>query len=133
MYANDSFYTLSELARIGLVAVSAVMALGVITLAVVLMRGRRGSVRLAIGVFLFSIFVWISPQGYYSYYQLILEGLPQQWVIAAPPTFIDLLELVSFRGPQTISSHSLGALFWVLVWLAWWLKPKGSTAPDPDP
>jgi hypothetical protein len=88
-------------------------------------------VRVAIAVTLFSLFVWLSPQAYYEYYQLILTGLPRQWVIGQPPTFDELLSLVTFTGPQTISDHSKGGLFWGLIWLSWWIKPKVSAAPDP--
>ena len=59
MYAEDSFYTLSELARLGLLAVSAFLTLVVVVIAIAAMRQRRGSVRVAIAVMLFSIFVWI--------------------------------------------------------------------------
>lgn len=132
MYAEDSFYTLSQLARLGLLALSALLAFGVVMIAFVAMRLRRGSVRVAIAVTLFSLFVWISPQAYYEYYQLILTGLPRHWVIGQPPTFDELLNLVTFTGPQTISAHSIGGLFWGLIWMSWWTKPKGPTEPDPD-
>lgn len=132
MYAEDSFYTLSELARLGLLAVSAFLTLVVVVIAIAAMRQRRGSVRVAIAVMLFSIFVWISPQAYYEYYQVVLSGLPRQWVIAQPPTFYELFSLVTFTGQQTISAHGLGVLFWGLIVLSWWIKPKASAAPAPD-
>ncbi len=133
MYAEDSFYTLSQNARLGLLALSAILTLGVVAIACVTMRGRRGSVRVALVVMLFSLFVWISPQAYYEYYQLVLTGLPRQWVIGQPPPFDELLSLVTFTGQQTISAHSLGAVFWGLIWLAWRIRPKASTPADLDP
>lgn len=132
MYAEDSFYTLSPLARLGLLAVSAGLSVGLVTIALAAMRQRRGSMRVAIAVMLFSIFVWISPQVYYEYYHLIFTGLPRQWVIWQPPTFYELFSLVTFTGPQTISAHSMGGLFWALICLSWWIKPKASAAPAPD-
>ncbi|MGC1497666.1 MAG: hypothetical protein WA790_17815 [Sulfitobacter sp.] len=132
MYAEDSFYTLSQNARLGLLAVSVILTGIVVAIGVVTMRTRRWSVRVALAVMLFSLFVWASPQAYYEYYQLILTGLPRQWVIGQPPPFDELLSLVTFTGPQTISAHGLGGLFWGLIWLSWWIRPKVSEQPDPD-
>jgi hypothetical protein len=131
MYADDSLFTLTPYGRLGLLAVSAVLVLGLMSLAALFMRGRRGAVRLAVAAFLFSIFVWLSPQVYYGYYQVILDGLPSQWVIGSPPALHDLLGLISFTGPATISAHALGALFWVLVWQAWRFRNWVSAAPGP--
>ena len=134
MYGDDSFYTLNLIARLGLLAVSAALTLMLVLIACVCMRRQRGPVRVAIATLLFSIFVWVSPQIYYEYYQLIFNGLPRQWVIVSLPAFNDLLGLITFMGPQTLSAHTLGALFWILIWLAWRLRirPQAAMVPDPD-
>ncbi|UWR22418.1 hypothetical protein [Sulfitobacter sp. S190] len=131
MYDGDSFYTLSLFGRLGLVALSAVLMLLITTAAVFLMRGRRGALRLAIAAALFSGFVWLSPQVYYEYYRLILNGLPRQSVIGPPPPLDTLVGLISFTGPATLSAHALGVLFWGLVWLAWRLRSRREGAGGP--
>ncbi|AXI48656.1 hypothetical protein C1J03_23230 [Sulfitobacter sp. SK012] len=136
MYAEDSFYTLSLAQRMGLLTLTAVLILLVLGIAIAVMRKKRGTVRLATATLLFSLFAWVSPQAYYAYYQMIFDGLPAQIVIGAPPTLDALLGIVTFTGPGTLSAHGLGALFWALVWLAWWLRPIGlpdQAKPDRDP
>ena len=132
MYQDDPFYTLGLAERFGLLTLSAVLTVAVVICAALFMRGQRGSVRLAIAALAFTLFVWSSPQVYYGYYRLILDGLPQQWVVGPPPDLSTLTGLITFTGPPTIAAHSLGALFWGLVWLAWRLRPRGAVAPDPD-
>ncbi|MEM8658818.1 MAG: hypothetical protein AAGF22_12060, partial [Pseudomonadota bacterium] len=58
-----------------------------------------------------------SPQIYYEYYRLVLDGLPAQWVIRLPdPAW--LLRLVTFQDRATLSDHGKGLLFWLLVLFA---------------
>ena len=84
MYRDDSFFTLGLLEAAGLLVVTALLVLGVLALARRLCRGGLGR-RLVAAAGLFWVFLWLSPQVYYAYYQLIFDGLPVQIVIGWPP------------------------------------------------
>lgn len=133
MYTDDSFYTLTLTGRLGVLALSGLLFLVTVGASAALMRGRRTAVRLATGAFLFVLFVWLSPQAYYALYRLLIEGLPQQWVIGTPPPLEQLLGLITFTGMATLSAHGQGALFWVVVWLSWRLRPRPPMERAPDP
>ncbi|MEP1207011.1 MAG: hypothetical protein ABJM29_10115 [Rhizobiaceae bacterium] len=118
MYAEDSFFTLTMTGRLGLVALSAL--LGGLTLALFLRlsRGQYLVWRLSLALVLFFAFVWLSPQIYYAYYQLLIGDLPWQIVIGSPPTASDLFKQLSFQERHNLSYHSRGALGWLLIVLA---------------
>lgn len=120
MYETDSFHTLSMAGQMGLLAVSLGYFISLAWVVQRLTRARSGIVRIAVWGLLFYLFIWASPQGYYAYYRLIFDGLPQQWVIGWPTSPFDALRILSFTGPQTLSAHSLGAMGWVLLALALW-------------
>jgi hypothetical protein len=54
---------------------------------------------------------------FYEFYKTIIDGLPTQWVIRLP-TLQGLLDLITFRGQPSLSSHGRGGLFWVLMIVA---------------
>lgn len=120
MYDSDSFFTLTLAARIGLVAVSTGFALFSLYVTRVLTINRNAVARLAIWVLLFVGFVWVSPQGYYTYYRLIFDSLPTQWVIGQPPGANELLNLLFFRARPTLSGHSVGILGWGMLVTGFW-------------
>ncbi len=124
MYRDDSFFTLGLLEAAGLLVVTALLVLGVLALARRLRRGRLGR-RLVAAAGLFWLFLWLSPQVYYAYYQLIFDGLPVQIVIGWPPGAETVLRRLAFAGPATLAAHGQGVLGWVLVVGAvrrrWWL------------
>lgn len=132
MYEADSFFTLGTAERLGLLVLSAVLTLGVLYMVFRLARGRRAPVRFAIAAMAFIGFVWLSPQVYYTYYRLIFDGLPSQWVIDGPPSFLDLAAIVTFSGRTQLSDHGQGVLFWAMIGLALWARPaKAENAPEP--
>ena len=133
MYSEDSFYTLSTYGRLAVVAVSLGMFAALLVLGYVLAKARKGVVRIAIGMFLFWIFVWLSPQVYYTLYQFLFEGLPRQWVVGNPPMPDKLARLIIFSDRQTLSAHGQGVLFWALMLLSWRLRLKAPMVPVPDP
>ncbi len=95
------------------------------------MRIARKSSRpvgLLISIALFILFVWLTPQVYYTYYYLLIEGLPLQWVVKAPPTLSDLGKLLTFTGPSNMSAHSKGVLGWLVLILSQ-LGPRHSRKP----
>jgi hypothetical protein len=67
---------------------------------------------------LFWLFLWLSPQVYYLFYQLIFAGLPVQIVITWPPGAETVLRRLTFTGPATLSAHGQGLLGWALLVLA---------------
>lgn len=121
MYSNDSFFSLSTLGSVGLAILSLLLVLGLGWLCWRVMRGRSILTRIAIALVAFVAFVWLSPQIYYTYYMLLFEGLPVQWVGHWPDVSV-LIETVTFQGRATLSDHSKGVLFWALVSLA--LAPR---------
>ncbi|MGB5866070.1 MAG: hypothetical protein WBG95_17415 [Sulfitobacter sp.] len=133
MYTDDSFYTLTLTGRLGVLALSGLLFLVTVGVSAALMRGRRAAVRLATGAFIFVLFVWLSPQAYYALYRFLIDGLPQQWVIGAPPPLEHLLGLITFTGMATLSEHGQGMLFWALVWLSWRSRPRAPLVRVPDP
>ncbi len=133
MYSEDSFYTLSTYGRLAVVAVSLGMFAALLVLGYVLAKARKGVVCIAIGMFLFWIFVWLSPQVYYTLYQFLFEGLPRQWVVGSPPMADELARLIIFSDRQTLSAHGQGVLFWALMLLSWRLRLKAPMVPVPDP
>ena len=120
MYAGDSFFTLTVWGQAGLLAVSGLFALAALGLTRVLVRHRPLVTRVPVWAFVFLVFVWASPQGYYTYYRAIIPDLPAQWVIDGLPRPEMLLALLTFRGPATLSAHSLGALGWAMLVAALW-------------
>ena len=117
MYEGDSFFTLGLLEAAGLLVVTALLALGMLALARRFRRGRLWR-RLVAAVVLLWLFLWLSPQVYYAYYQLIFDGLPVQIVIGWPPGAEAVLRRLVFAGPATLSAHGQGVLGWVLVVVA---------------
>lgn len=118
MYQEDSFFSLSSLGQIGLGFVSVALSLAVLAIAWRLMRGRRIIMRLGIATIIFFLFVWLSPQVFYTYYIFIFNEVSWQNVIKRPPTPFSLAQYISFQGRATLSAHSKGILFWALIVLA---------------
>ncbi len=115
MYADDSLFTLGLVEAAGLLVVTALLVLGMLALARRLYRGGGMGRRLVAAAGLFWVFLWLSPQVYYAYYQLILEGLPVQIVIGWPPGAETVLRRLVFAGPAPLAAHGQGVLGWVLV------------------
>lgn len=130
MYSQDSFFDLTPVGQVGLICLSA--ALGALTvLAARRLLGRRAvGARIAGALALFWLFVWISPQGYYQYYRLLIADLPLQWVIWPPPPPNEPLLMLVFQGPQTLSAHSQGVLGWLLIAAPFVRLPTFRRPPD---
>ena len=121
MYANDPFFTLGLLEAAGLMVVTALLVWGMLLLARRLYRGGLPR-RLLAAAGLFWGFLWLAPQVYHVYYQLVFEGLPVQIVIGWPPGAETVLRRLTFTGPATLSAHGQGVLGWALVALA--VRPR---------
>ena len=117
MYAGDSFYTLGLIEAAGLIVVTVLMAVGMLALARRVCRGGLGR-RVGVAAALFWVFLWLSPQVYYVYYQLVFEGLPVQIVIGWPPGVEMVVRRLFFAGPATLAAHGQGVLVWLLAVVA---------------
>lgn len=132
MYDGDSFFTLSLWGRAGLLAVSLGLAVLWIFAVRIVARAFRfampGPLAVALSLVawavLFFAFVWLSPQGYYAYYRLIIDDLPAQWVIKSPPLPGELWAFLSFSGRHNLSAHSTGVLGWVMLLAALWPRRR---------
>jgi len=124
MFAEDSFFSLSLLGRTGLLILSLALAALTLYICAKLCKNKRLIWRLAIALVLLFLFIWLSPQIYYSYYLLLFEGLPIQIVIKTPPTPIRVLNILFFSFEQNLSAYSIGLLGWALIFTALRPLPK---------
>ena len=124
MYAEDSFFTLGPLGRVGLVIVSILFAMTALGMTWVMTRLRPLIIRVPIWGVLFITFIWASPQGYYLYYRLIFDGLPAQSVVGSPPPPDVVLAFLTFSHQATLSAHSVGVLGWAMMIVAIWPRRR---------
>ncbi len=122
IYERDTFFELTLPGRAGLTMLSILLALIVIYIAFVLFKhGSRKSLGIGLGLrlitaaTLFWLFLWLSPQAYYLYYQTLFDGLPWQIVIMEPPSISDLGDILLFQGRNSLAEHSKAALGWILI------------------
>ncbi|RLJ41403.1 hypothetical protein BCF46_3196 [Litoreibacter meonggei] len=118
MYEGDSFFTLTGPQQAGLLLLSVALACGWIYASWRLSARRPLVLRLAIGIVLFFGFVWLSPQIYYQYYRLIIDGLPAQFVVGWPLGPLHVVRLLTFQFDANLSAHSQGLLGWALIIVA---------------
>jgi hypothetical protein len=128
MYESDSFFTLTVWGRLGLGVLSIVFALAAIGLTRVMTLRRPVVIRVPIWAFLFIMFVWASPQGYYIYYRLLFDGLPAQSVLGDMPPPQEIIALLTFRYQASLSAHAVGVLGWAMLITALW--PQGKKCCD---
>jgi len=125
MYERDTFFNLSIPGQIGLAALSLALALVMIWLTfTVLKKIPRinllfdALIALSLAVSAFWLFVWLSPQIYYTYYHLLFDDLPRQIVVKTPPTLETLANLLFFQNRVALSHHATGILGWALILIA---------------
>lgn len=106
--------------QVGLAILSLVLGLGAVCLVRYLARDQTLILRGLTALFLFWVFVWASPQIYYGYYLLILDGLPVQLVVGAPPSLKDLVDLLFFSARNNLSLHGQAVLGWAMILAALW-------------
>ena len=119
MYQNDSFFTLNTGGQIGLAVLSAVLAVVMLLLTRRLAVASTPARRVAIWALLYFLFVWLSPQLFYTYYRVIIPGLPLQWVIPWPDV-LEPLTLLTFSAGDSLSAHGRGVLGWSMLVMALW-------------
>lgn len=113
MFSQDSFFTLSVFGQIGLAALSVILF---VLLIWGMMRLKTTLyLRILIALISFYLFVWLSPQIYYTYYLIIFDGLPIQNVVQRPPTPLDMLRLITLTGEQSLSAHGKSLLAYAML------------------
>lgn len=117
-YGDDSFFALTLYGRIGLVILSTFLFVLMIILVRLVVTGWPLVVRLMLVLILLWLFMWLSPQIYYTYYGFLFDGLPRQWVIGEPPSLGMPLRVMTFTGPADLSHHSQGALGILMLFAA---------------
>lgn len=115
MYQDDSFFTLGVWGQIGLAGLSAALFCVMLLLVRRIGRGRPRAARTAIALVLFWAFEWLSPQVYYLYYWMIIDGLPVQSVIGPPPGPAHIARLLTFSESHSLSAHGRGLLGWAML------------------
>ncbi len=118
MYDGDTFFSLTMTARVGLVLLSA--GLAALTAAALIKIGYRLAwpVRPLLAPVFLWLFVWLSPQAFYLYYMVVVDQLPLQNVVQAPPGPGEILRILSFAGEASLAHHAQGLLGWGLIVLA---------------
>ncbi|MEM7058660.1 MAG: hypothetical protein AAF557_13795 [Pseudomonadota bacterium] len=115
MYDGDSFYTLGLAGQAGLLVLSLFLSIGTVWLAWRLSRRARWITRALIGLGVYVVFTWISPQVYYAYYLQIIDGLPVQWVVRWPPELAVAIVEFTFTGRFSLAAHGRGILGWMCI------------------
>ena len=115
MYTDDSFNTLTTVQQIGLTTVSVLLSAICIFICFQFIKQKSMPIRLLISFGIFFLFIWLSPQIYYTYYLMIFDGLPLQIVIKQPPSPWALVQTLSFQAKASLSDHSKAVLGWVLI------------------
>ena len=122
MYDRDTFFQLSLPGQVGLALLSLGLAFIFIWMAhpayktILPFSTSIGmALRFVIALFLFWLFLWLSPQVYYLYYQTIIENLPWQNVISYPPSVRELGQVLFLQNTHSLSDHSKAILGWALI------------------
>ena len=131
MYGNDTFFNLTVPGQIGLAVLSAVLCILTIGLFLKISSRFGTLVKVLIAIVFLWAFTWCSPQVYYAYYWLIIDGLPVQLILQNPPGPVEIIRLLTFTADQNLSDHSKGLLFWLMVAAAMWQSVKGRRQ-DPE-
>ena len=60
--------------------------------------------------------VWLlSPQIFYTYYRLIIPGLPSQWVVGGGAALNDFAAALRLGDGDSLAMSATGLFFWVLA------------------
>jgi len=126
LYQQDSFFTLSGWGQVGLASISIALFALMVFSAWILLRRQDLLVRILGALFLFWLFVWMSPQVYYQYYRFLFDGLPAQWVISPFDDPFQTFKLLFWQGPSNLSAHSQGILGWSLIAVQFFKRPQST-------
>jgi hypothetical protein len=130
---NDSFYSLSVIQRMGLIAWSMLLItvlfwISFLKSAKILARQVAHNKSLLIAfvtdlvltLALFVLLYRLSPQIYYIYYQLVVPGLPVQWVLKPGLDLELLFPKLLLQSTKSYSDLLVGLTFWWLIFCTLW-------------
>lgn len=127
-YANDSLWTLGWGGRLGVIAISSLGLIAVFgAIAVKSKRMARLPGLLAVpldiiaGLLIYSVAFWLSPQLFYSFYQIIFPDLPAQIVIKSPLDQDRLRTIIIPAQGGSLADHLAGVGFWAVIPFTLWL------------
>jgi hypothetical protein len=140
--SGDSFHTLSSPGRSGLALLTIAMVFTLLWLSDLKSRLLIAKTRLppipgliidlAATLVIFLIWYSLAPQIYYLYYQSIIPGLPNQWVVSKL-RLEETTWLLSHSGPLSYSLQSAQLALWWLTGVAslrWFIRTQ-SNQTDP--
>lgn len=131
MYLQDSFFDLSPWGRVGLIVLSTCLFFFTVFTTKLVLNNKPVWLCILGSLGIFVLFVCLSPQVYYMYYRILIDGLPLQWVIKPMEAPMAALKYITFQGPENLSAHSQGLLGWFLI-LTPFLKLKKTSAKTPQ-
>lgn len=126
-YGEDSFWTLALRDRFAVAGLAAALMLlgGWVAFRVACtMATRCDGLRLRVAMLTGNISItlacyfglwFVSPQIFYSYYRLIFENLPQQWVIGSSAQLDRFVVALLFEGNISLADSAAGLYFWMLL------------------
>ena len=129
---RDSFHSLSMNGQIGLLLLTASLAAGIawftshicdkrllgwVNIDKTITAGGAAGLALKLGsaLIVMMVLLSLSPQIYYQFYQLIIPGLPAQWVIQPERTASMMIERLTFSGTTTYASAFTGIVLWTVL------------------
>ncbi|MEM1298634.1 MAG: hypothetical protein AAGH68_05080 [Pseudomonadota bacterium] len=124
MYADDTFFHLSFVGRVGLVAISGAMGALAMWGTWRLTRNIRWPARILAALGMFCVFEWLAPQVHYLWYRQVIDGLPSQWVIGPWPDPSAVWRVMGLQEPASLSVHGRATLGWSLLLIAIFGKPR---------
>lgn len=126
MYQQDSFFDLTPWGQVGLACISLTLFVLMVFLTSRLLWRAPFWAQVLGASILFYVFVWVSPQVYYTYYRMVIPDLPLQWVIWPPPEPTKALKMLAFQWRDNLSAHGQGLLGWGMLVASplkkWWTK-----------
>ena len=116
-HPGDSFWTLSRFGRAGVAAIALLGLTGIYLLSGWksrwLLRGGSTSAALLVldltlGLLIFAVLFALSPQVFYTFYQLLFDGLPPQWQIDPERDIARLIGAMRLDRDAPLSEHLAG-------------------------
>jgi hypothetical protein len=134
-YPNDSFWTLTAAGRIGVLSISTIgisFIFACLTwktrLTLQIKSQASGSVwalfDIAFGLLIFGVVHTVSPQVFYSFYCLIFDTLPNQWVIDKLFDTVRLQAIAGLAPTGNLADHLAGVVLWAIAPFTIWLHMR---------
>jgi len=126
-YPNDSFWDLGTFGRTGVILISSLGLLALFLLIgriAIWLRGRMGGrgfvPALLIGWGIYGLVYSLSPQAFYTLYQVIFPDLPAQIVVKHLVDFERLIRVARLSEGGSLSDHLAGVALWGIgIYVGW--------------